>query len=289
MRNLPKSRGLPRPLDDKRVKKALKKTSEDIDKSITFIKGFGHNFSTEKWLSESRKEVFNFHVEAMKSRQKPCYLIELAPTPRQTEILESLFKGPRLVQKMLDASRDKQPDTNTFLLTNKDSFYNELGADKWSMYVGFLRGFINIYKDSDMVYLELPAGENCSLSASNKVYISSLNLGLITPASERTVLMLRQWKQIEGFRYLPSFNIILFEGRYYAKVKYKEDDYFRRKNKDLLLELEGTLDVLIGRKLKAEYAESKSYSRVEISDPSGEFIYGQAVNHAHRRDPRKKW
>ncbi|TBM13363.1 hypothetical protein EYY86_13825 [Hafnia paralvei] len=289
MRNRLPNSNLPRPIDDKQTRRAARKNSISVSNCVSFIKGYSHNTSTDNLLISARKEVFRTQVEAMKNRQLPCYLIEISPTPRQFDILDGAFKGPKLIQKMLDSSLEKQPDTNELLLSNKDKFYNELGADKWSLYVGFLRSFINLYKESDMVYLELPVGDSCSLSASNKVYISSLNIGLVAAKTERTVLMLRQWKQVEGFRYLPNFSVIYFDGRYYAKIKYQEDDYFRRKNKDLLMELEGTLDVLIGKKLKSEYAESKSFSRVEISDSSEHQIYGSPVNHAHNRDPRKKW
>ncbi|WP_338458069.1 hypothetical protein [Pantoea sp. Nvir] len=140
-----------------------------------------------------------------------------------------------------------------------------------------------------MVELELPMSEGCSLSVSHKRFINSLSLGLINPTSERKVLMLRQRKQIEGLRYLPSFSIMLLDENYYAKVKYSKKYFHLRINKDLSKELEGTFDVLVGRALAKELKESKSFARVEISDPGGEFIYGQAVNHAHRRDPRKKW
>jgi hypothetical protein len=289
MRETKKAVNLPRPLGDSRRRKAEKKTSLQLTNCISFIKSNEHDAGTLKLLRQARQQVFLIRSEMMKNRLLPYYLIELEPSKRQTDILNTLFKAPLIIQNLIDGLLEKEVDTNTFLLTNKEIFYNALGQENWSRYFPFLRIFVENYKNTDMVELELPMGEGCSLSASNKVFINSLSLGLIDPTSERKVLMLRQRKQIEGLRYLPSFSIVLFDGKYYAKVKYSETDYHLRINKDLSKELEGTLDVIVGRALAKELKESKSFARVEISDPSGEFIYGQAVNHAHRRDPRKKW
>lgn len=280
---------LPRPISNKTKKKADKKTNSDLMNCLSFIKAYAHSSATEKLLQQARNEVFSIRVEAMQNRLLPYYLVELSPSERQLGILERLFKAPLVIQKLFDAMPEKEVDTNAFLLANKEIFYNAIGSENWSKFFSFLRIFVDYYKNSEMVYLEIPMSEGCSLSASNKVFISSLSLGLMAPTSERRVLMLRQWKQIEGLRYLSSFSIVLFNGKYYAKVKYSENDFTLRMNKDLSKEIEGTLDVLLGRALTRELRESKSYARVEISDPSGEIIYGQAVNHAHRRNPNKKW
>lgn len=289
MREIKKPSNLPRPLSDSRRRKADKKTNSQFTNCISFIKSNEHNAATSKLLQQARRQAFSIRSEMMKNRLLPYYLVDLDPSKRQTEILDTLFKAPLIIQKLIDGLLEKEVDTSTFLLTNKEVFYSALGPENWNRYFSFLRIFVEHYQNTDMVELELPMGEGCSLSASNKVFINSLSLGLINPTSERRVLMLRQWKQIEGLRYLPAFSVVLFDGKYYAKVKYSETDFHLRINKDLSKELEGTLDVLIGRALVKELKESKSYARVEISDPSGEFIYGQAVNHAHRRDPRKKW
>lgn len=289
MREIKKPSNLPRPLNDSRRRKDDKKTNSQLTNCISFIKSNEHSAATIKLLQQARKQAFLIRTEMMQNRLLPYYLIELEPSKRQREILDTLFKAPVIIQKLIDELLEKEVDTNAFLLTNKDVFYNALGQQNWSRYFSFLRIFVEHYKNTDMVDLELPMADGCSLSASNKVFINSLSLGLVNPTSERRVLMLRQWKQIEGLRYLPAFSVVLFDGKYYAKLKYSETDFHLRINKDLSKELEGTLDVLVGRALVKELKESKSYARVEISDPSGEFIYGQAVNHAHRRDPRKKW
>lgn len=289
MREKKKPMNLPLPINDKKRKKANKTTSNTLNNCLSFINTYQHSATTENLLKEARKEAFSIKMEMVKNRLVPYYLIELSPSDRQLKIMDKLFEAPALIQKLIDVSEDKQLETNEFLLANKEAFYNLIGQENWNRFYSFLRIFVDHYKNTDMTDLELPMGEGCSLSASNKVFISSLSIGLVAPTSEKRVLMIRQWKQMEGFRYLSSFSIVRFGSAYYAKLKYAESDFHLRRNKDLTKELEGTLDVLLGRAMISELKESKSFARVEISDPSGEFIYGQAVNHAHRRNPRKKW
>uniref|UniRef100_UPI0013FD9452 hypothetical protein n=1 Tax=Pectobacterium polaris TaxID=2042057 RepID=UPI0013FD9452 len=255
MREIKKPVNLPRPLSDTRRKRADKKTNLQLMNCLSFIKSYEHTAAAAYLLDQSRKQVFSIRSEMMKNRLLPYYLVDLEPSKRQYEVLDTLFKAPLIIQKLIDGLMEKNVDTNAFLLTNKETFYNSLGQENWSRYVSFLRIFIDYYKQTDMVELELPMSEGCSLSASNKVFISSLSLGLINPVSERKVLMLRQWKQLEGLRYLPAFSIVFFDGKYYAKVKYSETDFHLRINKDLSKELEGTLDVLLGRAFVKELQE----------------------------------
>ncbi|OUK51954.1 hypothetical protein BZL33_13755 [Escherichia coli] len=72
-------------------------------------------------------------------------------------------------------------------------------------------------------------------------------------------------------------------------IKYKEDVFFLRKNKDLLQELSGTIDVIVGSRFIKELKESRSFSRVEISESELWGISNNPVNHAHQRNPNKKW
>ena len=132
-------------------------------------------------------------------------------------------------------------------------------------------------------------GDNCSVSASNKIFMGSLSIGLISALEERKVLMIKQWREHQGLRYLPSFSVVNFDGSYYAKIKYKESDYQLRMNKDLSKEIEGTMAVILNQKFAKDVKESRSFFRVEISDSSDFLISTDPVNHAHRRNPNKKW
>ncbi|MGP6263972.1 hypothetical protein ACQ9P2_24065, partial [Escherichia coli] len=66
-----------------------------------------------------------------------------------------------VVGDLIDRSVDKDPDTNSFLLTNKEYLYGKFGINGWQKYVRFLRAFVDAYKNSDMIYTYLPGGDNC--------------------------------------------------------------------------------------------------------------------------------
>lgn len=281
-------RPLPKPLDDKRVKKAAKETKAKRDALVLFIKGAAHSDSNIKKLIEARDSVFLIDMEVMKNRQLPYYLIDITPSDRQRKILDALFMIPELVKKLIDQNIDKHPEVNEFLLTNKESFYSAIGSNNWEACVGFFRAFLEQYLNSDMVSLEIPVGDDCSISKDYRIFIGGLTLGLVNAANVRRVLMIQQWREYEGFRYLKNFSILKFNGSYFVKLKYQEDIFFLKKNKDMYKELVGTFEVLLDRKFSADLKESQRFRRAEISE-SPYAGSGGSVNHAHQRDPRKKW
>lgn len=279
---------LPKPLGDKRVKKAARNTKIKRDELVQLIKGSAHNIQNLKKLHESRDAVFLIDMEVMKNRLLPYYLIDISPTERQRRIMDTLFVIPELIEKIIDGKVDKHPNINTFLLTNKQAFYNAIGSENWEYCVGFIRAFLDNYLESDMVSLEIPVGDDCSISKDLRIFVGGLSLGLINAANNRRVLMIQQWRQYEGLRYLKDFSLLKFNGSYFIKIKYQEDVFYLKKNRDMYKELQGTFDVLLERKHAQDLSESRRYRRVEISDsPYG--AGGGSVNHAHQRDPRKKW
>ncbi|ENW9001701.1 hypothetical protein ACFMFA_005351 [Escherichia coli] len=106
---------------------------------------------------------------------------------------------------------------------------------------------------------------------------------------KKDVIIVKQWRKYEGYRYLPCFDILKIQNKFYVKIKYKEDIFFLRKNIDLLQELSGTIDVILGSRFIKELKESRSFSRVEISESELWGISNNPVNHAHQRNPNKKW
>ncbi|EEQ7917781.1 hypothetical protein ABCZ92_005394, partial [Escherichia coli] len=125
--------------------------------------------------------------------------------------------------------------------------------------------------------------------ADNRIFIPVLGLGLINAVNEKDVIIVKQWRKYEGYRYLPCFDILKIQNKFYVKIKYKEDIFFLRKNIDLLQELSGTIDVILGSRFIKELKESRSFSRVEISESELWGISNNPVNHAHQRNPNKKW
>jgi hypothetical protein len=282
-------KSLPRPINDKLAKRGAKRATARKGQLVAFIKGSAHGETESSRLKSARNDAFLIEMEDMKNRKLPYYLVDLNPSERQLKIFDTLFIVPEMVQKLFDSQAIKTPDINEFLLGNKESFYSATGSDAWARCVPFIRGFTELYEHSDMISLEVPVGDNCSISRDNKIFIGSLSIGLIDPSNEVRVKIVQQWREHEGFRYLKSFSLLKFNGSYYAKIKYSEDRFFLQKNKDLFRELVGTFDVLVERKQWAEERESKSFSRTEISDSSSRIAIGSPVNHAHQRNPKKKW
>lgn len=280
---------LPLPLSDKKVKKEAKKEKQTLNHCLSFIKSCGHSTKTEKLLLECRKKAFSIYLEMMKNRLLPYYLIELSPSVRQLKIFDEIFAAPSSIQELIDSLEEKEVESKNFLLEHKSVFYGLIGKENWNRFYTFLKMFVDLYKLSDMVDLELPMADGCSLSASNKVYISSLSIGLVNAYDEKKVMMVRGWRETQGIRYLTSFSLVKFNGKYFAKVKYQESDYYLRMNKDLTKEIQGTMEVLAQQRHDNDIRESRSFSRVEISESTDFLINDKAVNHAHRRDPRKKW
>lgn len=124
MREIKKPSNLPRPITDSRRRKADKKANAQLTNCISFIKSNEHSPATIKLLDQARKQVFSIKSEMMQNRLLPYYLIELEPSKRQKEILDTLFKAPIIIQKLIDELLEKEVDTNAFLLTNKEVFYN---------------------------------------------------------------------------------------------------------------------------------------------------------------------
>lgn len=282
-------RSLPKPIDSKSERTKQDIAAKMLRNCISFIKNHEHNKEDSKFLDNVRSEAFGILFKQTRYRLHPGYFIEITPNERQEIILNSVFDFVKIAADLIDYSSDKAHDTNKFLLANKEYLYTTLGAGEWQRYVGFLRAFVDVYKNSDMIYRHIPGGEKCTLSSDNRIYIPALGLGLISPVNEIDVRIVRQWKEYEGYRYLPSFDILKSGSKFYIKIKYKEDTFFLRKNKDLLMELTGTIDVITGSKLTKELKESKSFSRIEISESTSWVISNSPVNHAHQRDHKKKW
>ncbi|EHN4693800.1 hypothetical protein [Escherichia coli] len=282
-------KSIPKPIDSASERKKHKKEAEKLANYISFIRNNAHGDGDKKLLSDARTQAFGILRKQMQYRLHPGYIIEIRPTERQLFLLNSVFDFVNVVGDLIDRSVDKDPDTNSFLLTNKEYLYGKFGINGWQKYVRFLRAFVDAYKNSDMIYTYLPGGDNCTLSADNRIFIPVLGLGLINAANEKDVIIVKQWRKYEGYRYLPCFDILKIQNKFYVKIKYKEDIFFLRKNKDLLQELSGTIDVILGSRFIKELKESRSFSRVEISESELWGISNNPVNHAHQRNPNKKW
>ncbi|HCN5189372.1 TPA: hypothetical protein N6X06_005016, partial [Escherichia coli] len=200
-------KSIPKPIDSASERKKHKKEAEKLANYISFIRNNAHGDGDRKLLSDARTQAFSILRKQMQYRLHPGYIIEIRPTERQLFLLNSVFDFVNVVGDLIDRSVDKAPDTNSFLLTNKEYLYGKFGINGWQKYVRFLRAFVDAYKNSDMIYTYLPGGNNCTLSAGNRIFIPILGLGLINAVNERDVIIVKQWRKHEGYRYLPCFDI----------------------------------------------------------------------------------
>lgn len=272
--------------------KNLKKKEDKHDKErwqhVFIIRGSGTKDDGVDF-NRHRQAVFDMDWFKMTNRNTPYYLVDVYPDKRQKEILDSLFSCPELIQSKIDRMEVKTFDVNTFLLENKISFYSLIGANYWSSYVGFLRAFTDSYIESDMITLEIPAGDNVSISRDYRVFIGLLGIGLLSCGEPNRAKMVQQRKYIEGMRYIKKFSIIKFKEQYYIKIRYDDDYFHLKKSRNLELELTGTFEVMAGKALREKMAESKRYARVDLHEDPNAYYGVSIVNHAHARNPKKKW
>jgi hypothetical protein len=161
---------------------------------------------TKPFRKPSTEQESRQPVETQAPLVESIFRCDLRPSPAQKTVLDSLFSGPVLLKALLSKAAQRpqtSQETSMFLLEHHEELQPYLFAGNRSESVDLLKKLIIQWAARVPSLIELQFSGDCSVSASNQVFLPIPRLGTVAIQNESRMIDARHRSH-----YKPAFALV---------------------------------------------------------------------------------